>query len=291
MPAPITEDWSASAGPMALMARETQVRHGAVADNIGGVRVETGRNLLVGDEFLLREAGLACHYRKGEGITVQLYDPARAGALDLFLAGSVYSAVAAINGFLLLHASAVMIDGRAIAFTGAPGAGKSTTAAALQARGYPIVADDTLVLDMSGERAMCLPGHKRLKLWPDALALTGMAPRDLVSPEYPKFYATESGSEVVQPVPLGAVVTLAVGAVPALALVRGAERLAILDDEHYTTYLHHAAHGHDAVHRIGTLAGLAGSIAMFRHTRPMTPDSFAASIDLLLNELSWVTLP
>lgn len=194
MSEPITRDGAASSGPMALMARETRVRHGAVADSIGGVTVAPGRNLLLGDEFLLRENGLACHYRKGEGITVQLDDPDRAGALDLFLAGSVYSAVAAINGFLPLHASAVLIDGRAVAFTGAPGAGKSTTAAALQARGFAIVADDTVVLDLSGARPMCLPGHKRLKLWPDSLALTGMAPRELVSPNTPSSMPPKRGA-------------------------------------------------------------------------------------------------
>lgn len=291
MSAPITEDCAASVGPMALMARETRVRHAMVADSIGGISVETGRNLLIGDEFLLREEGLACHYRKGDGITVQLDDAARAGALDLFLAGSVYSAVAAINGFLPLHASAVMLDGKAIAFTGAPGAGKSTAAAALQARGLPIVADDTLVLDLSGAQAMCLPGHKRLKLWPDALALTGMAARDLVSPEYRKFYATDAGSEVASPVPLAAIVALEVGPALTLAPVRGAERLAILDDDHYTAYLHHAAHGHDAAHRMRSLATLAGSVAMFRHARPMTAETFAASVDFLLNELSRTNLP
>lgn len=96
---------------------------------------------------------------------------------------------------------------------------------------------------------------------------------------------------MTHPVPLAAIVALEAGPMLDFAPVRGAQRLAILDDDHYTAYLHHAAHGHDAASRMATLATLAGSIAMFRHTRPMTANTFAASIDFLLNELSRVTLP
>ena len=86
---------------------------------------------------------------------------------SLWLNGSVYSAIASINGLLPIHASAVAHDGRVFAFTGPAGAGKSTLVAALASRGLPMFCDDTLVLDLSDpERIICLPGHKRLKLRP-----------------------------------------------------------------------------------------------------------------------------
>ncbi|MBI1350218.1 MAG: hypothetical protein GC156_03785 [Actinomycetales bacterium] len=50
-----------------------------------------------------------------------------------------------------LHASAVLHRGRAIAVMGFSGAGKSTTVTALDRRGYPLVIDDVLPVDIDGE--------------------------------------------------------------------------------------------------------------------------------------------
>lgn len=51
------------------------------------------------------------------------------------------------SGALVLHGSAVAIDGEAHVFLGDKGSGKSTTAAALVAAGFPLIADDVVVLD------------------------------------------------------------------------------------------------------------------------------------------------
>lgn len=267
--------------PEATMARETRVRRGAVGDRIAGHLLEPGRHWLSGDEFLLRDVGLACHYRRGEGITVQLDDPAKGGALNLYLVGTVYSAIAAINGLLPLHASAVEAGGRAIAFTGAPGAGKSTIAAALRRNGHAIVADDTLVLDAVHAPPLCLPGHKRLKLWPDSLELTGMTGTDLVSEAYPKYFATSKGSDITAMLPLGAIVVLDVGEDPRLDPVRGAERITVLDDDHYTARLHAAATGHDPATRLAILARVANTVPVWRFTRPMDTARFKETTDYM----------
>ena len=50
------------------------------------------------------------------------------------------------RGILPLHANAVEIDHRAVAFMGASGAGKSTLAAWFHDQGYPILADDVCVI-------------------------------------------------------------------------------------------------------------------------------------------------
>ncbi len=272
--------------PEELMQRETVVRRGCVPDSLDGLPVAIGTNRLGRDAFLLRDSGVAILYRKGEGVTVQLDDRAAEGTMELFLAGSVHSAIASLNGFTPLHASAVEIAGRAIGFAGPSGAGKSTTAAALRQRGLRIVADDTLVIDMSGPLPMCLPGHKRLKLWPDALELTGLTGTQLVAEDYRKFFATESGSDIDAPLPLAAVVVLSIGEVPAFEPVRGAARIAALDDDHYSTVQHAQAQGHDRAGRLGALAALANRVAVYRFTRPADPARYAQSIDLLADRLA-----
>jgi hypothetical protein len=72
------------------------------------------------------------------------------------------------------------VDGGAVAFMGGKGEGKSAVAAAFHARGYGVVADDIVALDV-GETAkpMMLPGFPQLKLWPEVAAQLGDAPETL----------------------------------------------------------------------------------------------------------------
>ena len=90
---------------LALLARETRVRHGPVPREIDGTAIAEGCHLLSGDSFLLRAPqGLGILYRRGEGLTVDQPDSVDPGEVALWLNGSVYAAVAAINGLMPLHA-------------------------------------------------------------------------------------------------------------------------------------------------------------------------------------------
>ena len=67
-------------------------------------------------------------------------------------------------GYEMLHASAVRTQRGVVAFCGESGAGKSTIAVGLSRRGYPIWADDALLLDASARiRALSLPFDVRLR--------------------------------------------------------------------------------------------------------------------------------
>lgn len=73
------------------------------------------------------------------------------------------------QGQLVFHASAVEIEGRAVAFLGASGKGKSTLAASFASSGSPFLTDDGLVLehsDAAGWRA--LPSQPSIRLWGDS---------------------------------------------------------------------------------------------------------------------------
>jgi hypothetical protein len=65
-----------------------------------------------------------------------------------------------------LHATAVVIDGEAVAFLGNCGYGKSTLGAAFVARGFPILTDDVLALRAQNGRWMAHAGPQRVKLFP-----------------------------------------------------------------------------------------------------------------------------
>lgn len=70
---------------------------------------------------------------------------------------------------LVVHASAVVAEGGAVAFLGPSGSGKSTLAAALSRHGCALVTDDCLVVDLERRPAHVIPTYAGLRLWPDAL--------------------------------------------------------------------------------------------------------------------------
>ncbi|WP_164114857.1 hypothetical protein [Sphingorhabdus sp. Alg239-R122] len=113
-----------------------------------------------------------------------IYD--RGGMSDrdvaLFLSGSAWGLLCYQRSLLPLHASAIIKDGHVHAFTGPSGAGKSTLSAALAARGRDFFTDDVLIIDPAEIDATtrCYAGQKDLKLWKDALKLTGAEKMDAV---------------------------------------------------------------------------------------------------------------
>jgi hypothetical protein len=119
-----------------------------------------------------------------------------------------------------LHASAVVIDGEAIAFLGAKGQGKSTTAAAVYARGHALLADDIVALDTRhAEGPMVLPGFPLMKLWPESAASAlGDDPERLprLAPDYDKRARGITERFANRPVPLKCIYTLDDGIAPAV---------------------------------------------------------------------------
>ncbi len=74
------------------------------------------------------------------------------------LAGQVLPLAALLQGIEVLHASAVAIEGTALAITGPSGAGKSTLLHALLARGAGFLADDVAALEIVGDEVRVHPG-------------------------------------------------------------------------------------------------------------------------------------
>jgi hypothetical protein len=74
------------------------------------------------------------------------------------LFAQVLPLAAQLQGFELLHASAIKLDGAVVAFVASSGTGKSTLAANLAARGAPLVTDDVLAVASSAGVVLAHPG-------------------------------------------------------------------------------------------------------------------------------------
>jgi hypothetical protein len=120
--------------------------------------------------------------REGREILIEPEPGVEESIIHLFLVGPALAYLLHQRGLLVLHASVVSINGFVVGFLGEKGWGKSTTAAALNAKGHPLVADDLLAV-MPGRDGtpMVLPGPPHFKLWPEAAAAAfGDDPESLV---------------------------------------------------------------------------------------------------------------
>lgn len=127
-----------------------------------------------------------------------------------YLLGPILAFALRRRGTLALHASAVVIDGQAVAIAAAPGGGKSTTAAAFADRGAAVVTDDVLPIVWVGGAPHAVPGYPRLRLWPETVAARYGADDalPLLSPGWTKRYLDIVARFPRRPLPLGAIVVL-----------------------------------------------------------------------------------
>lgn len=128
-------------------------------------------------------------------------------AISLLL-GYVLGTVIRLRGNLAFHASAIAINKRVILLTGDSGAGKSTTAAALSKRGFPVLADDIAVLKLEQGQYWVQPGYPRLRLCPQSVKAFDTSPQELTKvssfgyKRYLNLAVDNTEKWLFQPVPL-----------------------------------------------------------------------------------------
>jgi len=125
-----------------------------------------------GDRWIVRAPGVAS-FDIGRDDVVAHRDPAfdEPGLLSLLLAGTGLAFYLMISGELCLHASAVEVDGRCIAFAGSSGRGKTTMAALACAAGYPLFGDDLLRTRFDTGTAHAYRGSSEIRLRPSMAEL------------------------------------------------------------------------------------------------------------------------
>jgi hypothetical protein len=112
-----------------------------------------------GDWFKLMDREAALAWIRGDGRLVLVSeDEALVQGVDV-LVRKVVPFAAALQGRVMLHASAVLVDDGVHAFIGPSGAGKSTLAETLGERGLTVLSDD-LLLCLPVESAVVIPDFR-----------------------------------------------------------------------------------------------------------------------------------
>jgi HPr Serine kinase C-terminal domain len=154
--------------------------------------------------------------RGGSEIIVDPDPEVLSDRLRLFLLGPVMGVLLHQRRYLVLHASAVSINGGAVLFLGCKRCGKSTIAAILHARGHELIADDLVAIRVIRGQQLVLPGFPQLRLWPDSVSAIGLCPESLprLHPELEKRDYRVTSRFSSKPLPPSSVYVIDEGAKP-----------------------------------------------------------------------------
>lgn len=127
--------------------------------------------------------------RDGRVVDVAKASGADLQTIELMITGPVLAALIGQRGLLALDGAAVGWRDGALLIVGASGLGKSTITAALVKRGYPVLNDGVLAVDVSVTRPMLMRTSSKLRLWQRAMRtldvpINGLSP---VRPGAPRF--------------------------------------------------------------------------------------------------------
>ncbi len=153
---------------------------GAVPEELAGAAVLDRFCQVAMQRYLLDIPGVARFLvESGDQVRVQLAAHAPMGDVCSYLLGSVFGALCHQNGLLPLHGSAVAHEGEVTVLLGNSGAGKSTMAACLQARGHRIAADDICLLEETAHGMRVVPVAGWVKLWRESMEHLGTQPEEV----------------------------------------------------------------------------------------------------------------
>jgi hypothetical protein len=192
------------------MPPEVTIRRGEVPDALPDATSSGITWQKCDQQFLLRIPAIARFMLVGgRDIVVAPESEADPGDVPVFLLGTVFGILLHQREQIVLHASAVEVNNKAIVFCGASGAGKSTLAAALAHRGYPVVTDDVCGLSLHDDVPTVHPDGRHLKLWAQAIARLDLAERRgaRVRQKLEKFFV-DPHNVSTEPLPLGAIYVL-----------------------------------------------------------------------------------
>ena len=120
-----------------------------------------------GEHEILRFPGLADFVLAPGAIDCRPFEANQERLLEIRLFGAVLAYHLERLEIPMLHASAVTLAGRAVAFLARNAGGKTGLAAALSRMGHPLLSDDLLPVVQSTDGFLARPGYPQMRMWPD----------------------------------------------------------------------------------------------------------------------------
>jgi hypothetical protein len=251
---------------------DVTVRHGPVPTAIVNASAAGPTWEIAGSRFLLRVPGIARFLlESGRDITVETENASPPSDIAIFLLGTVFGILLHQREHIVLHASAVRVNDKAVLFCGRSGTGKSTLAAALDSRGFDLVTDDLCAITTTAGGPAVQPDGRLLKLWAQTIDQLDLSARrrEAVRDRLEKYYVEPTAASSA-PLPLGAIYVLR-EARP--GDVSGIERQNAVDA---VVWVRHSAYRPSLVRRMGQRANyfhaattIADRVGVFLLTRTL----------------------
>lgn len=172
------------------------------------------------------------------------------------------------RGYFVLHASTVSVDGKAVAFVGDSGAGKTTTAMACLVGGHRVLSDDVAAIALDDSGPVVRSGYPSIKLDPAAVEVFDppVEPPELTHDGRERHFYGLTHDQPATPVPLGRVYLLEDGPSIEMTELPPDEQVMALVDNTYTL----GALGTDdlAAANFSTCGSVADAVSVKRLRRP-----------------------
>lgn len=164
--------------------------------------------------------------------------------MESFFVGTIMGAILRLCDQVCLHASVVVINGKAVAFLGQKRSGKSTTAAAFARLGYQVLADDIAVIKEEDHQFYIQPGYPRLRLRPktaEVMYAGETSDLPMVNSRVNSRYADITDQFCTDPLPITALFILTAGETglvePSVELLSLSHRLVHLGKNTFANYM------------------------------------------------------
>ena len=137
---------------------------------------------------VFRQVGIADYYVWPDRIVCHQHDAAATDVVELYFLSLLTGFWLESRGTVVLHASAVSVNERAIVFLATNTGGKTSLSTSLMQVGHPLLTDDLLAVSFPNDVAVGHPGFPQMRMWPDLADhfLGGHARLPLVLPETEK---------------------------------------------------------------------------------------------------------
>lgn len=158
-------------------AGDVEIVAGPVPERLDDATVSNAFFDVARERMLVRIPGVARYLlEQGRRVVIAAEPDAAEDEVRAFLGTVIFGALLHQREDLVLHGSAVEIGGRAVAFLGFSGLGKSTLAAGFRQRGHAVLTDDLCVVRPRAAGGWeVVPSFPHMKLWLDSLEQLGLS--------------------------------------------------------------------------------------------------------------------
>ncbi len=192
------------------------------------------------------------------------------------------------KGFYPLHGGGVIHNGEAYLFTAHSGAGKSTTIAGLQQRGFTAVADDISNLYVDNGKIMIHPCFPRFKLWEDSLEMLNLknVGEYKLRSDLQKFLVPVLNDFSIKPIPVKRIYLLVEDREGKTFMeeVKGKDKIDILRANNYKPWMVKAFN--ILKEHFGLMGSISNKVEIKRFNRPLNKAKLNEMYDFLIADIT-----